>query len=51
MEKELAFPQSNLYLIGDICRKELLLEVEGVWRISSPAYVSEENSVPFSESK
>ena len=51
MDKKLADPQSILYLIGDICRKELLLEVEGVWRINSSACVSEENNFPLSESK
>lgn len=51
MEKKLAGPQSILYLIGDICRKELLLEVEGVWLINSSTYVSEENTTPISEFK
>jgi chorismate lyase/3-hydroxybenzoate synthase len=31
MEERLAGAQSRLYLVGDICRSELLLEVEGVW--------------------
>lgn len=51
MDKKLADSQSILYLIGDICRKELLLEVEGVWQINSSACVSGENNFPLSESK
>ena len=35
MEERLAGAQSRLYLVGDICRKELLLEVEGVWSVNS----------------
>ncbi len=31
MEEKLTGAQSRLYLVGDICRSELLLEVEGVW--------------------
>ena len=35
LEEKMANAQSKLYLIGDICRKELLLEVEGVWSVNS----------------
>jgi chorismate lyase / 3-hydroxybenzoate synthase len=35
MEGTLTGAQSRLYLIGDICRSELLLEVEGIWPINS----------------
>ncbi len=48
MEERMGCSQSNLYLIGDICRKELLLEVEGVWSTNSSVYVSEENNISSS---
>lgn len=35
LEERLAGAQHRLYLIGDICRKELLLEVEGIWSVNS----------------
>ncbi len=35
MEEQMTGVESKLYLIGDICRKELLLEVEGVWSVNS----------------
>jgi chorismate lyase/3-hydroxybenzoate synthase len=35
MEEKLTGAQSRLYLVGDICRSELLLEVEGVWSVNS----------------
>ncbi|MBT4556089.1 MAG: hypothetical protein HOB18_12710 [Nitrospina sp.] len=35
MEERETGAQSRLYLVGDICRKELLLEVEGVWSVNS----------------
>ena len=35
MEERATGAQSRLYLVGDICRKELLLEVEGVWSVNS----------------
>jgi len=46
VEERMGCSQSNLYLIGDICRKELLLEVEGVWSPNSSDYVSEEINIP-----
>lgn len=46
MEERLGGGQSSLYLIGDICRKELLLEVEGVWMKNSSAPISGENIIP-----
>lgn len=36
MEKRIGVAKSNLYLIADICREELLLEVEGVWLLNNP---------------
>jgi chorismate lyase / 3-hydroxybenzoate synthase len=50
MEERLGCSQSNLYLIGEICRKELLLEVEGVWSINSSDCVAVGNRVAGSES-
>jgi chorismate lyase/3-hydroxybenzoate synthase len=46
MEKRLGGGQSSLYLVGDICRKELLLEVEGVFLKNSSAHVSGKNIIP-----
>jgi chorismate lyase/3-hydroxybenzoate synthase len=43
MEEKLIDPRSNLYLWGDICRKELLLEIEGVWLINDPLDFLEKN--------
>jgi chorismate lyase/3-hydroxybenzoate synthase len=40
MEERLGGENSSLYLVGDICRKELLLEVEGVWVKNTSALVS-----------
>ncbi len=49
MEKKLGGGASSLYLVGDICRKELLLEVEGIWVKSSQAPGSAEDRAPGSE--
>ncbi len=35
LEEKMAGAQSHLYLVGDICREELLLEVEGVLSVNS----------------
>ncbi len=35
IEERLAGAQSKLYLVGDICRSELVLEIEGVWSANS----------------
>lgn len=52
MEKRLGGgEQSSLYLVGDICRKELLLEVEGIWVKNTPVNMSGENTMPRSEIK
>ena len=51
MEERLGGGQSSLYLVGDICREELLLEVEGVWVKNNSAHVSEESIIPKSELK
>jgi chorismate lyase/3-hydroxybenzoate synthase len=52
MEKRLGGGErSSLYLVGDICRKELLLEVEGVWVKNTSASVSGKNTMPRSEIK
>ena len=51
MEDRLGGGESSLYLAGDICRKELLLEVEGVWVKNTSAHVSGESITPRSELK
>jgi len=43
MEEKSINPDSNLYLMGDICRKDLLLEIEGVWLINDPLDFLEKN--------
>ncbi len=51
MEKKLGGGQSSLYLVGDICRKELLLEVEGIWLQNSQAHVARGGNISRNEYK
>ncbi|MGV7220127.1 MAG: hypothetical protein ACQ9MH_01230 [Nitrospinales bacterium] len=32
-ENSLGWKGPSIYLVGDICRRELLLEIEGIWRV------------------
>jgi len=44
MEEKSINPESSLFLMGDICRKELLLEIEGIWLINDPLDFFEKNN-------
>jgi len=50
MKRKMTGSQPGLYLIGDICREELLVEIEGVWLVNSASCFQEEKELSVKES-
>lgn len=50
MNRKMSGSQPGLYLVGDICREELLVEIEGIWLINSASCFQEEKELSLRES-